>query len=131
MSHIVEAKTSIQSPDLALLTQAVHLVASQHQGTLENYYVDYYGRRHSVSTKLALHTPELIRGIGIEVADTGELAFVGDPWAVRQMFEQVQSEIVQTYVSLATMQALSQLGYTPEAQEAEDGSLVIAGVSYA
>ena len=131
MSHIVEAKTSIRSPNLNLLYQAVYLVSEQHQGTIKDHYEDFYGRRRDVNTAMALFTPELIRGIGVELSDTGELTFVGDPWGAHQMFERVQGEIVQTYVSLATMQALTELGYTPEAQEAEGGRLVISGVSYA
>jgi len=131
LSHIVEAKTSIQNPNLNLLWQAVNLVSEQHQGSLKDHYVDYYGKRHETNTAIALFTPELIRGIGVELSNAGELTFVGDPWAVHEIFGQVQGEIVQTYVSLATMQALTQLGYTPEAREAEGGSLVIAGVNYA
>src|SRR5579859_559287 len=102
MSHIVEAKTSIQHPDPTLLSQAAALVAQTHAGTVETFYIDYYGGRHQVS--LAIHTPELSRGIGIKVSDTGLLTFVGDSWAVKQMYEQIQQELIQSYVSLATMQ---------------------------
>ncbi len=131
MSHIVEAKTSIQHPDLAVLRQAVELVAQQHQGTLENFYLDYYGKRHKVPSGLALFTPELRRGIGLVVAASGELSFVGDPWAVQSIFAQVQQEIVQMYVSLATMQALWAMGYTAEALDGTEGQVVVRGVIYA
>src|SRR6266496_1957297 len=106
MSHIVEAKTAIVHPDGEVLRQAAILVAQQHGGTVESFYLDYYGKRHPVSSQLAVFTPKLSRGIGLVVKeDTGELVFEGDPWAVQTLFAQIQQEIIQTYVSLATMQA--------------------------
>jgi hypothetical protein len=131
MSHIVEAKTSIQHPDLAVLRQAVELVASQRQGTVENFYVDYYGKRHPVVSGLALFMPDLPRGIGLTINQEGSLTFTGDPWAVQRIFEEVQQEVVQMYVSLATMQALQTLGYSTQAQDGLAGQVVIQGVSYA
>src|SRR5713226_8140677 len=131
MSHIVEAKTRVQHPDLAVLRQAVDLVAQQHQGTVENFYVDYYGKRHPVASGLALFMPGLPRGIGLTITQSGELAFTGDPWAVQRLFEEVQQEIVQMYVSFATMQALQAMGYTTQAQDGLAGQVVIQGVSYA
>jgi hypothetical protein len=132
MSHIVEAKTSIQHPDQALLSQAVNLVSQQHGGTVDAFYLDYYGKRHPIP--LAVFTPQLRRGIGITVNETtGELTFVGDAWGVQGMYQQVQQEVLQMYVSLATMQALQTMGYSSQAIEGQPGTgqVVIQGVSYA
>lgn len=132
MSHIVEAKTAIQHPNQQLLQQAVSLVARQHQGTVEAWYQDYYGEQHEVP--LAIVAPRLRRGIGITVnAKTGELTFIGDSWGVEQLYQQVQQEVVQMYVSLATMQALQAMGYSSQALEGEAGTgqVVIQGVSHA
>src|SRR6266568_695564 len=115
MSHIVEAKTSISNPNRQLLTQAVQLVAQQHQGEIRNQYKGYFGQTYDVSTGLVIYTQELHRGIGVDVKSTGELTFVGDPFYVEALFEQVQQEVVQMYVALASMQALQQLGYTTQA----------------
>jgi len=131
MSHIVEAKTSIANPDLVLLGQAVELVAQQHGGSVQNFYLSFNRKRHRVNTKLALHSAELHRGIGIQLSNTGELTFVGDPWGAEVLFTQVQQEIVQAYVSLATMQALNQLGYTTQAIDGENRQVIIQGVNYA
>lgn len=132
MSHIVEAKTSIVQPDLVVLRQAVEVVAAQHAGTIETFYLDYYGKRHDINSQLALFTPELHRGLGLVIRDTGELVFEGDPWAVKILFQQLQQEIVQTYVSLATLQALQAMGYSAQALEGEAaGQVVIQGVAYA
>lgn len=57
----------------------------------------------------------MFRGIGIEIDGQGTLSFKGDPWAVQEEFTQLKQEIIQTYVSLATMAALQQMGYTAEA----------------
>src|SRR6266498_5870347 len=106
MSHIVEAKTAgIVHPDAELLRQAATLVAQRHGGTIETFYLDYYGKRYNAP--LAVFTPELRHGIGITVDEaTGELTFVGDPWGVKVAFEQIQQELLQPYVSLATIQVL-------------------------
>ena len=132
MSHIVEAETAIQHPNQQMLQQAVTLVAASHQGTVEAWYQDYYGAQHEVP--LAIVTPRLRRGIGITVnTKTGELTFIGDSWGVEQLYQQVQQEVMQMYVSLATMQALQAMGYSSQALEGEAGTgqVVIQGVSHA
>jgi hypothetical protein len=131
MSHIVEARTKIQNPDLALLRQTLEIVAGAHGGGhMEDHILDFRGRPQQVSTSLAIFTQRVHRGIGIELTHEGMLSFRGDPWKVRDEFDLLQQEIIQTYVSLATMQALQQMGYTAEASQ-EDAQVVIRGVAYA
>lgn len=128
MSHIVEARTAILNPNRQLLSQAVNLVAQQHQGNVQLVYVDYYGRPQEVSTGLAIYTPILHRGIGVDVVES-QLTFKGDPWGARDEFEQVQQEVIQMYVALASMQALQSLGYTTQAQDGDNREVVIQGVA--
>jgi hypothetical protein len=131
MSHIVEARTKIQNPDVALLRQALEVVASAHEGGhVEDHILDYGRRRQAISSGLAVFTGRVFRGIGIEIDEAGTLSFRGDPWNVRDEFTQLQQEIVQTYVSLATMQALQQMGYSAAASQ-EEQQVVIRGVAYA
>lgn len=131
MSHIVEARTTIQHPDLALLRQAAEIVAGAHEGGHVADHILNYGRRQqAVSSGLAVFTGRVFRGIGIEIDEAGMLSFKGDPWAVHQEFGQLQQEIIQTYVSLATMAALQQMGYAAEASQ-EEQQVVIRGVAYA
>jgi hypothetical protein len=131
MSHIVEARTTIQNPDLALLRQTVEIVAGTNEGgRVEDHILDFGRRRQAVSSGLAVFTGRVFRGIGIEIDAQGTLSFKGDPWAVQEEFNQLQQEIIQTYVSLATMAALQQMGYTAEASQ-EDAQVVIRGVAYA
>ena len=131
MSHIVEEKTSIVNPDTILLQQATQLVAQQHGGTVETHYLDYTHRRHRCLH--AIHTPELERGIGLNIdTKTGTLTFVGDSWMVKDFYNQVQQEVIQTYVALGYMQALQAVGYTANAVEGtEPGQVIIQGVQYA
>ena len=131
MSHIVEARTKIQNPDAALLRQALEIIADAHEGGhVENHILDFGGRQQQVSTGLAVFTGQVHRGIGIEITSEGMLSFKGDPWRVQDEFTLLQQEIVQTYVSLATMAALQQMGYTADASQ-EDAQVVIRGVAYA
>ena len=131
MSHIVEARTTIQHPDLALLRQAAAIVASAHVGgRVEDHILDYGRRRQAISSGLAVFTGRVFRGIGVEIDEAGMLSFRGDPWAVHEEFNQLQQELVQTYVSLATMAALQQMGYSAEASQ-EEQQVVIRGVAYA
>ena len=129
MSHIVEAKTSIQNPNVTLLRQAVELVAKQFAGgRLADHYFTYAGKR--VAARLALFSDEIHRGIGIIVKkETGELTFIGDPFTYEEVAEAAQQQIVQTYVSLATMQALQQMGYQTTAEDGEEGQVYLTGVS--
>jgi len=130
MSHIVQAKTSVKHPDLALLTQAVNLVAQQHSGgRIADYYLTF-ARSRRTDAQFAIFTGELDRGMGIKIKKTGELTFIGDFWAHEELATQIQQQILQTYVSLATMQALQAMGYQATAIEGEQGQLILTGVSY-
>jgi hypothetical protein len=131
MSHIVEARTRVQHPDLALLRQAVEIVAGAHEGgRLKDHILDEGRRRQAIASGLAVFTGRVFRGIGIEIDQEGMLSFKGYPWGVQAEFTQLQQEIIQTYVSLATMQALQAMGYTAEAGQQEQ-QVVIRGVAYA
>jgi hypothetical protein len=131
MSHIVQAKTTITNPNLALLGEALQIVAGAHEGgRVADHILDFSMHQRRVMTHLAVFTKQLIRGIGIELTPEGEMQCTGDPWLVDSAFEQIQQEIVQTYVGLATMRALEQMGYTSEASQV-DQQVVIRGVAYA
>ncbi len=160
MSHIVEAKTQIVCPDLptfrelhaldgsfavashpfiALLRQAVTVIATEYGGTVESFYLDYYRNRQPVNTGLALHIPRrsdhpqapaLVRGLGLTIDETtGVLSFVGDPYRVEAFSKQIQWRIVQTYVGLAFMASLRTLQYQTSSQMVEE-CLVVSGVQH-
>lgn len=129
MSHIVEATTQIENPDQTLLRQTAELVAQQHPGgKIQTFYLTYEGERERAP--LVIATSTMHRGMAIQVKDK-KLTFVGDSWGYRQHYQEVQQQIIQTYVSLATMQALAALGYQTTVEDGEAGQVVISGVTYA
>lgn len=159
MSHIEEGKTNLAFPDpvrllrqgedaafarhpaVVLLKQAIALVAKQYSGEVKPYYYNFVREEQSVNTGLALHIPiqagkpygyAIPRGIGLVLDETtGDLKFLGDPWAVNTTFyQQVQKDIIQKYTALAHVAALRLMDYQVSTQEVE-GRITITGVTYA
>lgn len=148
MSHIEEATTNLtfealahlmqqgdteaieQHPCMALLHQAVALVAKAHGGSIRATYDNYDGQPQSTNTNLALHVPgKLPRGIGLLVdLKTGALTFKGDPWAHEAFFAEVQQKIVQNYVVLAHCAALRRMKAQVSTQTLDNQQVVITGV---
>jgi hypothetical protein len=129
MSHISVMSTTITSPDRVLLRQAVEVVANQLAGgKVRDYYLTY--RRQRRKATLAIADDTMYRGMAIQVNE-GKLAFVGDNYGCEEHYEEVQQQIVQTYVSLATMRALEALGYQTSVEDGQAGQVVLTGVSYA
>ncbi|HVT99459.1 MAG TPA: hypothetical protein VHE33_18290 [Acidobacteriaceae bacterium] len=148
MSHIEEATTTLkftslaalmrqgdreaieQHPCMALLRQAVTLVATAHHGTVRATYSNYSGDAQHTNTNLALHIPgKLPRGIGLVIdQQTGALSFRGDPWAHEAFFAEVQQKIVQHYVVLAHAAALRRMHAQVSTQVLDDQQVVITGV---
>lgn len=162
MSHIVEAKTRITYPNLreflasvregpevvarlpfiALLRQAVLLVAREHEGKIDCSYQDYFGARHTVNTGLALFIPSrrgrptdqtLPCGIGMQIDEaTGVLTFVGDPYGVEAFYKVIQGQIVQRYATLAYMAVMRQEQYDHITTRTVAADVVVSGeVRYA
>ena len=158
MSHIEEGKTKLvfadlpsllekgdvhalaQHPCLALLRQAVTMVAQQYQGEVKSYYYNYYDEQLRANTGLALHIPmenhevgkAVPLGIGLVIEKkTGSLIFRGDSWDVdKDFYQHLQKLIVQKYTVLAHMAALKQMHYQVSVEEIE-GQINITGVTYA
>lgn len=148
MSHIEEATTTLtftslatlmqqgnaeaiaQHPCMALLRQAVTLVARAHSGSVETTYDNYGWQAQPTNTNLALHIPgKLPRGIGLQVdLETGALIFKGDPWKHRVFFAEVQQKIVQNYVVLAHAAALRRMNAQVSTQILDNQQVVITGV---
>lgn len=147
MSHIEEGTTTItlkalvplirqgdptalqHHPCMALLRQAVALVATAHHGRIVTTYFDYDYHPQPTNTHLALIVPgELPRGIGLIVdLDTGALLFRGDPWRHAAFFQQAQTQIVRTYTTLAYAAALRRM-HAQVSTRMVDQQVVITGV---
>ena len=147
MSHIEEGRTSIklttlatalsqgdlataqQHPCMALLRQAVTLVAQARGGKVVPTYSDYDYEPQSSNLNLALMIPRALpRGIGLLVdTTTGDLLFKGDPWDHEACFQEVQQQIVQHYVVLAHAAALRRM-HALVSTQVVDQEVVITGV---
>jgi hypothetical protein len=114
---------------MALLRQAVTMVATAHGGTVEATYADYRYQPQSCNTPLALTVSgKLPRGIGLVIDEqTGALTFKGDPWKHRAFFADVQQAIVQNYIVLAHAAALRRMRAQVSTQVVEN-QVVITGV---
>jgi hypothetical protein len=148
MSHIEEATTTLtftslaalmkqgdaaaiaQHPCMALLRQAVTLVAREYGGSVKATYDTYYGQVRKTNTNLALHVPSTLpRGIGLRInLETGALSFKGDPYAYEEFFAEVQQKIVQNYVVLAHAAALRRMNAQVSTQVLANQQVVITGV---
>lgn len=117
-------------PCMALLRQAVTMVATAHHGTVRPTYSNYYGDTQHTNTNLALHVPgKLPRGIGLVIdMQTGTLSFKGDPWNHEAFFAEVQQKIVQNYVVLAHAAALRRMHAQVSTQMLANQQVVITGV---
>lgn len=147
MSHIEEGKTILafptlaaalrdkhslvpeQHPCLALLRQALLMVAQEYGGSVGPTYADFRYHPQKTNSNLALTIPDrLPRGIGLDIDEqTGALSFKGDPWNHRAFFNEVQSVIVQKYVVLAHAAALRRM-HARVTTRVVDHQVVIEGV---
>lgn len=159
MSHIEEGKTRLvfadlpallrqgnqealaQHPCIALLRQAITLVAKEFGGEVKAYYYDFMYDQQPTNTGLALHIPSsaarseaqsLPRGIGLVLDETtGALTFLGDPWMVdEEFYQRIQGTIVQKYTALAHMAAMRQMQYQVSTQQIEN-TIAVTGGTYA
>ena len=148
MSHIEEATTTLtftslatlmqqgnaeavaQHPCMALLRQAVALVARAYGGTVRATYKGYYGDVQRTNINLALRVPgKLPRGIGLLIDEgTGALSFIGDPYDYESFFAEMQQKIVQNYVVLAHGAALRRMNAQVSTQVLANQQVVITGV---
>jgi hypothetical protein len=137
MSHIVQARTGIVLPKdaqerarcMELLRRTIEVVAAHFEGgKVTDHYLNYRRRRLSPTTGLAIRSREMWRGIGLNIdGPSGELRLDYDPWEAWDGAEAMKNEITQTYLGLATMQALQEMGWSAQALTGEEGDLVVLG----
>lgn len=137
MSHIMQAKTGIVLPQdqqerarcMDLLRRTLEVVAGHFEGgRITNHYLNYRRRRLTPSTGLAVRSKEMWRGIGLNIdGQTSELRLDYDPFMAEADAEAMKNDITQTYLALAYMQALQEMGLSAQALAGEEGELVVLG----
>src|SRR5712691_9659144 len=123
VSHIARyASTAIKNPNLEVLRKAAEVVVGLHEeGQILDHYYSYYGHRQELSTKLAIRTRILNRGVGLSIdARTKALVFVGDPYGVQVEWRELINQVQQTYIGLWAAEAIRQIGWDPQIEEDED-----------
>jgi hypothetical protein len=132
MSHITEERTDIYNPDMTALGEAVKLVAQQRGGTVQETYLDFWGRVGRTNLNLALFVPGLEYGIGLMLDADGALTFQGDNYEVVELYNQVQTEIKQAYVAYGYILSLKELGFDVATTDDPTGQrmLILEGESY-
>lgn len=143
MSHVSSYGTEIvfrevanggsleDDPAWEILQEAVRAVAEAHGGRVGHAVTDVFGRQ--VRCDLALVVPEFRPGIGIRIdRRTGELTFLYDAYGKSpQMLQNLTTEVVQNYTSIAVARALREMHYEVDVEENGAGSerrVVVRGV---
>jgi len=115
-----------------LLEEAIASVAEEHEGRIDEYVTDYFGRRTRVD--FALITPTFRNGVGVNVdPKTGEVRFLYDDYGYqRGVIDSLCEELVQSYTALAVSRALDALNYSVEYEESKQSAgerrVVVRGV---
>ena len=121
MSHISVFKTKIKNPNPQLVHQVMQALAQQLNAQLlvNQSYEDKYV---TVKADYILVLPNG-RAIGVNVGEV--LKIVGDSYGWQSQYQQLQQQIVQTYVHFALLQQLQKMGYQlTNVQQLENGAIV-------
>ena len=121
MSHISVFKTKIKNPNPQLVHQVMQALAQQLNAQLlvNQSYEDKYV---TVEADYILVLPNG-RAIGVNVGEV--LKIVGDSYGWQSQYQQLQQQIVQTYVHFALLQQLQKMGYQlTNVQQLENGAIV-------
>ncbi len=116
MSHISTNKTTITQVHEGLLQETVELLAQAEPGIKVEVHTKDYGMRN-VNCDLAIYTPNLPRGIGLNWKNKEGLEFIGDGYGAEREYERVQKLLLITYQALAVQKCLTLMGYSMETQQ--------------
>lgn len=116
MSHISQNKTIISKVHEGLLQEAIELIAQAEQGVTVTQAIKDYGM-NDIRVDLAIFTPKLPRGLGLNWRNKSGLEFTGDSWNADVEFQRVQKLILLTYQTLGVQKSLTMMGYQVETQQ--------------
>lgn len=132
MSHWVMLSLKIKNPNKELLKMALQYIAKQYlkvDRVVENYMVRGWSGREQCDFAIPMRLP-YGNGYGVKIDQNGEVKVVVDDHGAPLSAQQFAQLLTQTYVTLATAQALQELGYNiSNVQETPEG-IVLEAVSY-
>ena len=130
-SRIVSVNADIRgTPCGEILRLAVDKAARDHRGSLSQTYRDNRGQAHKCH--LSLVTPDLPGGMGLQIHKDGRISFHYDIYTGnRENAEAICRQIRQTYVAIALLRSLQQIGFDLETTQRDETSfervIVISG----
>jgi hypothetical protein len=118
------------SPCREILRLACDKAARDHHGFVSQTYRDNRGQVHQCL--LAVETSDFPQGIGLQLQRDGRITFCYDAYAGdKEVAEAICHQIRQTYVTIALLRSLQQIGFDLEASEKHiaplDRVIVISG----
>jgi PDZ domain-containing secreted protein len=120
MSHFSIAKVKVQVKNIDLLKKSIQEVIQKLNGEQVSAIYDYYGNKQT-NFIIAFKNQIFHRGVGIRINEKGEIELVGDFWGIQhEEVEKLKQMITQTYTKNATIQALKQLNYNVQVNEAQN-----------
>lgn len=122
-SQLVAAHANIKgSPCHEILRLAFEKAARDHHGVVSRSYRDNRGQVHQCL--MAVETSDFPGGVGLQLQKNGHITFHYDTYAGdREIAEAICHQIRQTYVTIALLRSLQQIGFELEANEKEISSL--------
>jgi hypothetical protein len=122
-SQLVSVDASIKgSPCQEILRLACDKAARDHRGVVSKTYRDNRGQVHQCL--LAVGTSDFPQGIGLRLQRDGRINFCYDAYAGdKEIAEAICRQIRQTYVTIALLRSLQQVGFDLEAREKAISSL--------
>ena len=99
------------TPCMEIMQRALAKIAAERGGQLTTSYRDCRGQEHSVV--LGISTPQLPKGLGIDVERTGKVVFRYDAeGADRREAEALSRDVARAYAVIAVLKAQNKLGYS-------------------
>lgn len=116
MSHISIHQCLLKGINQELLSKVLNYLAKQNaEGKVVTIINDWNGNEYSEWNGKpiigAIKTSAVPRGISVIINDDGAPQFVGDDYNNVQAFKELVLSIQKTYIKMAYLKALNQMGY--------------------
>ncbi len=99
------------TPCMEIMQRALAKIASEHSGQVTTSYRDCRGVERPVV--LGLSTPQLPKGLGVDVEKSGKVVFRYDAeGADRRVAESLSRDVARAYAVIAVLRAQNKLGYS-------------------
>ncbi|NLN93124.1 MAG: hypothetical protein GX130_07455 [Candidatus Hydrogenedens sp.] len=99
-----------ETPCMEIMAMALKKIAEEKGGTVTDSYTDCTGTK--LPCILAIRTPALPRGIGVQVERNGKVSFIYDSEGVQpQEVEEICNGIARAYATIAVLRAQNTRGF--------------------